>query len=602
MKKFLSSLLLMIVAITVNAQTILMGDTNGDNQLSIADVTSTVNMVLGKSPALTYDLAGMAYRVDNQSVVGRWKAPDNSTLRFNADGTTDYPGGATYKFRPFQGTLTIYDALSNAVRTLVLLEVESDHLLIVDYATQTHTLYTNDSRVTGIVLNHSSLNLNSGATTQLIATITPSDALNPNLQWSSSDESVATVSQVGFVTAVAGGSCTITCAATDGSGVTATCEVTVTQLVTSITLSHSTLTLPVDGFQRLTATVLPENAVNKTVTWSSSDEDVAEVTRTGGVSAVSPGTCTITCAATDGSGVTATCSVIVANLVTDITITPNELSLDVGETSTLTTTILPTNATITAVTWSSSNESVATVDANGQVTTVAVGTCTITCAATDGSRVTATCAVTVNEAHEYVDLGLPSGTLWATCNIGASSPSYNGDYFAWGETTGYANGKTTFSWGTYKYCNGSGTTMTKYCTSSDYGTVDNKTELDLSDDAAYVNWGPNWRIPSISQLTELINDSYTTQTWTNYGYKITSKSNGNSIFLPAAGYRSSISVYLNREYGYYWSRNLIDSRASCLTISSVTPTTSYWTGNNDEFYYNWFRYVGRSIRPVRVSQ
>ena len=569
MKKFLSSLLLMIVALTVNAQTILMGDTNGDNQLSIADITSTVNMVLGKSPALTYDLAGMAYRVDNQSVVGRWKAPDNSTLRFNADGTTDYPGGATYKFRPFQGTLTIYDALSNAVRTLVLIEVESDHLLVVDYATQTHTLYTNDSRVTGIVLNHSSLNLNSGATAQLTATITPSDALNPNLQWSSSDESVATVSQVGFVTAVAGGSCTITCAAIDGSGVTATCEVTVTQLVTSITLSHSTLTLPVDGFQRLTATVLPENAVNKTVTWSSSDEDVAEVTRTGGVSAVSPGTCTITCAATDGSGVTATCSVIVANLVTDITITPNELSLDVGETSTLTTTILPTNATITAVTWSSSNESVATVDANGLVTAIAVGTSTITCAATDGSGVVATCAVTVRldnsgsiDGHDYIDLGLPSGTLWATTNVGASSPEDYGDYVSWGETRGHKSGKTMWSWGGYRYCyNASSKKLTKYCTDYHYGYngfTDNKTELDPSDDAAYVNWGAAWRTPSIEQLDELVNSSYTTVAWTTQnnvqGLTITSNSNGNSIFLPAAGYKSPVASTVSG--CLYWSRTL----------------------------------------------
>ena len=162
--------------------------------------------------------------------------------------------------------------------------------------------------------------------------------------------------------------------------------------------------------------------------------------------------------------------------------------------------------------------------------------------------------------HEYVDLGLPSGTLWATCNIGATSPEDYGDYFAWGETSGYNSGKTTFNWSTYKYCNGSYTTMTKYCTSSSYGTVDNKTELELSDDAAYVNWGSNWRMPSYDQIAELINSSYTTTTWTTvngvYGRKITSKSNGNSIFLPAAGVHNETSLRYAGSGGYYWSRTL----------------------------------------------
>ena len=100
------------------------------------------------------------------------------------------------------------------------------------------------------------------------------------------------------------------------------------------------------------------------------------------------------------------------------------------------------------------------------------------------------------DGHAYVDLGLPSGTLWATCNVGASSPEEYGDYFAWGET----EPKNDYNWSTYKYCKGSSTTMTKYCTSSSYGTVDNKTELEPSDDAATVNWGSNWQMPSLEQL------------------------------------------------------------------------------------------------------
>ncbi len=134
------------------------------------------------------------------------------------------------------------------------------------------------------------------------------------------------------------------------------------------------------------------------------------------------------------------------------------------------------------------------------------------------------------DPHEYVDLGLPSGTLWATCNVGANSPEEYGNYFAWGET----KPKSDYTWGIYKYCQGSPDTMTKYCRSRSYGTVDNKTELEPSDDAATANWGGGWQMPSREQFNELFNSSYTATTWTTLngvsGYEITSKSNGNSIF------------------------------------------------------------------------
>ena len=513
MKRLLWMLVAAMMSASVSAQTILIGDTNGDGELSIADVTSTVNMVLGKSPAKTIDLSGMAYRVDNTMVAGTWYAPSGMHFTLNADGTTDYPGGATFKFMPSQGHLIVYDAMGLPTKAISLWEVTPAYLLAVEYATGAFTRYTNSSMmVSGITLSQTSLSLNSGTTAQLTATVTPAEALNPSLQWASSDESVATVSQTGLVTAVGGGTATVTCTATDGSGVQATCQVTVTQLVTGITLSHTILVLELDGYQKLTATVLPANATNTKVTWTSSDEDVAEVTSSGGVAAVGIGSCTITCEARDGSGVQATCQVTVSD----------------------------------------------------------------------------------PDSYEYVDLGLPSGTLWATCNVGAENPEDYGDYFAWGETTT----KSTYNWSTYKYCNGSNTTLTKYCTSSSYGTVDNKTELDLEDDAAYMNWGGDWRMPSYDQLNELINSSYTTTEGTTQngvnGYKITSKSNGKSIFLPAAGFRYEASLYDAGSYGNYWSRTLYTSNPSYGRF--------LFFDSSDVDTYDSGRCNGFSVRPVRVSQ
>ena len=232
-----------------------------------------------------------------------------------------------------------------------------------------------------------------------------------------------------------------------------------------------------------------------------------------------------------------------------------------------------------------------------------------------------------HQDHDYVDLGLPSGTLWATCNVGATKPEEYGDYFAWGEVEpkgkhswvnsweevepedeyswenseeygdyfawGEVEPKGEYSWENYKWCKGTEETLTKYSTSSYFGTVDNKTTLDLSDDAAYVNWGSSWRMPTIAELDELRNRNYTTWNWTTQngvkGYKVTSKANGNSIFLPAAGKRYGSCLFEPGAYGDYWS--------SCLD-----------SGRSDYAYHldfylkvEWghsLRDTGRSVRAV----
>lgn len=347
MRKLFLSLLLVVVT-TANAQTIVKGDMNSDEQVTISDVTSLVNVILGKSPVETIDIGGKPYGVDNSMVVGKWYTPEGTSFTLNEDGTTDFGAGFTYKFRPYQGTLMIFNAQGIPVRSIVLNEVEEEYLLAVDYATQTYVKYTKEP--------------------------------------------------------------------------------------------------------------------------------------------------------------------------------------------------------------------------------VAVGT------------------------HLYVDLGLPSGTLWATCNIGAMSPEDFGDYFAWGET----ETKSNYDWSTYKYCKGTMSTLTKYCQNGANGYegfTDALTELETADDAACVLWGSKWRTPSEEQFAELLNGTYTTAVWMMlnnvYGLKITSKKNGNYIFLPAAGMYNGTTPYRVGGMGSY-----------------MTRTIGLYPYNACRFYFemgtitinNTSRSYGQPVRAVMVAE
>ncbi len=190
-------------------------------------------------------------------------------------------------------------------------------------------------------------------------------------------------------------------------------------------------------------------------------------------------------------------------------------------------------------------------------------------------------------SYAYVDLGL--SVKWATCNVGANKPEEYGDYFAWGET----QPKDYYDWSTYKWCNGSYKTQTKYNANSSYGTVDNKTTLDLSDDAARANWGGSWRMPTKEEQDELRNNctwTWTTQNGVN-GYKVTSKSNGNSIFLPAAGYRYDSSLYSVGSPGYYWSSSRTTGYPYYACYLAFNSSYVGWNG--------YYRYCGFSVRPVR---
>lgn len=200
--------------------------------------------------------------------------------------------------------------------------------------------------------------------------------------------------------------------------------------------------------------------------------------------------------------------------------------------------------------------------------------------------------VTPPDVPLYVDLGLPSGTLWATCNIGADKPEDYGSYFAWGEIMT----KDTYSVENYRWCNGSIFELTKYNYKSSYGNiVDWKTELDFEDDAANRIWGLQWRMPSTSDVNELKNNC--TKEWTTLngvsGCKLTGP-NGNTLFLPAGGF---IEVTTCRYLGHIvacWTRTLYD----------FEPTDAFTLSCSYDQYYTYvsassnLRWAGLTIRPV----
>ncbi len=201
--------------------------------------------------------------------------------------------------------------------------------------------------------------------------------------------------------------------------------------------------------------------------------------------------------------------------------------------------------------------------------------------------------------HEYVDLGLPSGTLWATCNVGASKPEDYGDYFAWGEI----KQKTVYDWDTYKYSKVKQRIfkkvdlLTKYCNKSAYGYegfTDELTVLQSADDPATTNWGNGWEMPSKEQWEEL--NENTKSSWTTRnGVKgrLFTASNGNSLFLPAAGDRWYGELIGAGYYGYYWSSSLytdVPSDAWGFYFDSGYAVSS--SGGRD---------YGRSVRAVREN-
>lgn len=280
-----------------------------------------------------------------------------------------------------------------------------------DYYTTTETrahVFTYNITVLGVTAINipGNLSFTVGESYTFSPTLLPS-GVTSDLTWSSSNPQVATISAKGVLNAKGVGTTNIICRATNG--VTATCEVTVNPVyVTSIALSKTSMTMETGTTQKLTATITPSNATNKTLSWRSSNENVAYVNSEGVVSAITPGTANIIAIATDGSGKNANCVVTVKNkqLATGITLNKTSATIWNGDKLTLKATVTPSDASQN-VTWKSSNINVATVS-NGVVTGIGKGTATITATTADGTNLNSSCNVTVNVKATGIALDITS--------------------------------------------------------------------------------------------------------------------------------------------------------------------------------------------------
>lgn len=243
-----------------------------------------------------------------------------------------------------------------------------------------------------------------GESIELGWSVTPANANDQSVSFSSASNRIATVNGSGMVTGVSKGETTITISANDGSGRSARVTVTVEQPVTGLTLRQTSVSVVTGRYTTLTATVSPANANNKRVTWTTTDPAIATVNNSGKVTGVKAGTAVITCASQDNPEISAICTVTVVQLVTSITLTPSSVELNVGESASLQWNVLPYDATDKTVTLRSSNTSVATVDPDGTIHARSRGECNITCAANDGSQKSARVHVVVIQPVEGVHM------------------------------------------------------------------------------------------------------------------------------------------------------------------------------------------------------
>lgn len=464
--------------------------------------------------------------------------------------------------------------------------------------------------VEDVYLSENNIILYLGETHQLEGEVKPADADNTAIEWSSSRPDIVSVSSTGLLTTLDGGSAVITALAADGSGAQARCQVSVFKHVTAITLEKEEYTLSSGGEYQLAVTVTPTDARNSYLKWSSDNPAVVETGEEGWIRTLALGKATVTAVAVDGSGCSASCSINVVQGAEEIVFEQEAYDISLGENLLLDPVVLPENTYNKHLTWTSDDESVARVDSMGMVSGCGVGDCHIIATAENG----VTSQVTIRlAASDYmaVDLGLPSGTLWCAMNVGAILPSDYGHFYAWGETTS----KMYYGWNDYKWLdidtwdNLPFWTITRYYTGREKpdffmdGIVDDIVTLLPEDDAAHKVCGGSWRMATVTEWEELMDETNCVWKWLNerdpdyrgvVGAKVTSRKNGNFIFLPAEGHKKDGSYYNRGSKCEYWTSSLSERDSYYAYYVSIDAE-----GHSASDVY---RHRGCSIRPVMSAR
>jgi len=351
----------------------------------------------------TYDSDSVADYISGSIQNSYFFGSENDTVTANDFISVTTP--ASYE-RNTDGTISYGDYMHPTLTSFLATSgVGTAHIGAIPPVSTEH-----DVLVSLVAFDKASAALNAGESLALNATVAPENATNQALDYTSSNPGVASVDSNGTVSALSKGRTIIKATSTGGSNITATCVITVEAsinpdvLVTSITFDKTSATLNVGENLTLNAAVAPENATNKSLTFTSSKPSVASVDSNGSVLALAEGTTTISATSKDGSNITTNCTVTVnANtiLVTSVTLSKNTLVLAKGTKETLTAKIAPENATNASIVWSSSNEKVASVDANGKISGKAYGSAIITATSAENSSMTATCKVSVGYKINY---------------------------------------------------------------------------------------------------------------------------------------------------------------------------------------------------------
>lgn len=270
--------------------------------------------------------------------------------------------------------------------------------------------------VSALAMDETNIKMLTGKTRKLTVTFTPEHPSSRKLTWKSSNSSVATVNDKGKVKALKGGTTVITCTS-DVGNVSASCVISVEQLVSYITLNEDSVNVGLGKTFQLKGTVDSNDVSNKQLKWSSTKNSIASIDKNGNITGKKLGRCTVICSATDGSKAKAKCTVNVIRQMTSLSLDKSTIRLLEGKSTKIRAIVRPSNASIKKVTWSSTDESVATIDVNGNIYAVAEGVCKIKATAEDGSNKKAECWLYVlprvaasSVVISQKDLFLPVGT------------------------------------------------------------------------------------------------------------------------------------------------------------------------------------------------